>query len=289
MQWDDARIFLAFAREGSFGAAAKRLGVQHSTISRRIHTLEKDLGTPLTERSATGYVLTKEGEEFKRSAMRIEKEILDFEAASAGKDEEIAGRLRVTAIANMASSILMPLFASFTETYPNIELSIEVTNDSVRLADRDADVALRQTNSPQDTLIGTRLTTVASAVYGSKDYCSALKAGKAAEKWVGVDCCDYHRTWTQQACPEGNHAVYVDETSLTVAALKQGLGVGYLPCFLGDDDPALERFRQPQARHNLGLWLLYHQDLRHTKRVTLFGDHMKREIRKISSHFEGEK
>lgn len=126
MQWDDARIFLAFAREGSFGAAAKRLGVQHSTISRRIHTLEKDLGTPLTERSATGYVLTKEGEEFKRSAMRIEKEILDFEAASAGKDEEIAGRLRVTAIANMASSILMPLFASFTETIP-------ISNSALRL------------------------------------------------------------------------------------------------------------------------------------------------------------
>ena len=80
----------------------------------------------------------------------------------------------------------------------------------------------------------------------------------------------------------------VDDTSLTAAASKEGLGVGYLPCFLGDSDPSLVRFRQPEIRHNLGLWLLYHRDLRNTKRVTVFRDHMQREIKALAALFEGD-
>ncbi len=76
MQWDDARIFLTVAREGSISSAAKRLGVQHSTVSRRIRALEQKLATPLVERKASGYVLTEAGEELKQSASRIENELL---------------------------------------------------------------------------------------------------------------------------------------------------------------------------------------------------------------------
>lgn len=287
MDWDDARMFLAFARDGSFSAAAKRLGVQHSTISRRIHALEKDLATPLLERSATGYVLTEAGEQLSESAARMERELLSFEAASSGQSDAPSGELHVTAIANMASTVLMPLFARFNAAYPNIDLRLEVTNNSVRLAERDADVALRQTNTPGETLIGTRLVTVSSAVYGSVDYCAGVAAGRAAEKWVGVDCCDYHRNWTKQAWPQLDHSFCVDDTSLTVAALKEGLGVGFLPCFLGDNDPSLVRFREPEKKHELGLWLLYHRDLKRTKRVTLFRQHMQREIEALSPVFDG--
>lgn len=287
MDWDDARMFLAFAREGSFSAAAKRLGVQHSTISRRIHALEKRLATPLLERSATGYALTEAGKKLTESASRMERELLSFEAASSGQSDAPAGELHVTAIANMASTILMPLFARFNAAYPNIDLRLEVTNNSVRLAQRDADVALRQTNTPGDSLIGTRLVTVASAVYGSTDYCAAVTSGRAAEKWVGVDCCDYHRTWTKQAWPNLDHSFCVDDTSLTVAALKEGLGVGFLPCFLGDSDPSLVRFREPEKKHELGLWLLYHRDLKNTKRVLLFRQHMQREIEPLVEIFDG--
>lgn len=287
MDWDDARMFLAFAREGSFSAAAKRLGVQHSTISRRIHALEKSLATPLLSRSTTGYVLTAAGEQLTVSATKMERELLSFEAASAGQSDAPSGELHVTAIANMASTVLMPLFARFNEAYPSIDLRLEVTNNSVRLAERDADVALRQTNTPGETLIGTRLVTVASAVYGATGYCAAVAAGRAAEKWVGVDCCDYHRNWTKQAWPQLDHSFCVDDTSLTVAALKEGLGVGFLPCFLGDNEPSLARFREPEKKHELGLWLLYHRDLKGTKRVTLFRQHMQREIEALKPVFEG--
>lgn len=287
MDWDDARLFLAFAREGSFTGTAKRLGVQHSTISRRIHALEKSLATPLLSRSATGYVLTDAGDLLAQSAARMEKELLSFEAESTGHSDTPSGELHVTAIANMASTVLMPLFARFSAAYPSIDLRIEVTNKSVRLAERDADVALRQTNTPGETFIGTRLVTVASAVYGSADYCAAVAEGSAAVKWVGVDCCDYHRNWTKQACPQLDHSFCVDDTSLTVAALKEGLGVGFLPCFLGDSEPSLVRFSEPEKKHELGLWLLYHRDLKGTKRVTLFRQYMQRETEALKAVFEG--
>lgn len=287
MNWDDARIFLAFAREGSFGAAAKRLGVQHSTVSRRIHAMENNLATRLVERSAQGYVLTQTGRDLRASALRMEQELLAFEAASAGQSDEATGDLTISAIANMASSLLMPIFARFSEAYPKINLRVDVTNDSVRLSERDADIALRQTNAPGETLIGTRLTTVSSAVYGSVGYCEDLREGTVAERWIGVDCCDYHRNWTKDACPAADHVFCVDETSVTAAALREGLGVGYLPCFMGDSDPALTRFRAPEQKHDLGLWCLYHRDLRDTKRVSLFRAHIKKEIRKIAPLFEG--
>ncbi len=188
---------------------------------------------------------------------------------SAGQSNEISGELRIAAIANMASSVLMPLLVKFNAAYPNINLSVEVTNDSVRLAERDADVALRQTNSPGETLIGTRLATIASAVYGS------------------VDCCEHHRKCTRQAAPQLDPSFCVDDTSVPTAALKEGLGVGYLPCFIGDSEPTLVRFRQPKKQHDLGLWLLYHRDLRGTQRVLLFREHMQREIDKIGRLFEG--
>lgn len=127
------------------------------------------LATPLVERKATGYVLTEAGEELKHSATRIEKKLMSFERADSGQAEDVAGELRVTVIANMASTVLMPYFARFSAAYPKIKLSVQVTNNSVRLAEREADVAIRQTNKPLDTLIGTHLTTVASAVYGARD------------------------------------------------------------------------------------------------------------------------
>jgi DNA-binding transcriptional LysR family regulator len=287
MNWDDARVFLTFTREMSFSGAAKRLGVQHSTISRRIQSLEKQLASNLVERDKSGYRLTPAGEKLQASALRMEQELLSFEAANAGQNDEASGELVVAAVPNMASTILMPIVSGFSRAHPKIELRISVTNDNVRLSQREADIALRQTNSPDETLIGTRLTTVASAVYGEKTYCASVDAGESPERWIGVDCCDYHRTWTRHACPEAKHPLWVDETSLTLAALKEGMGVGYLPCFIGDSDSALARFREPEIKHNLGLWLLYHRDLRDTKRVLLFREYVTREIQKVAALFEG--
>ncbi|MBL1404340.1 MAG: LysR family transcriptional regulator [Rhizobiales bacterium] len=288
MQWDDIRIFLAIARAGSISGAAKRLSVQHSTVSRRLRSLEERLGSRLIERKKSGYELTETGEELQLTASKIEIEILGFEEAKGGEDANEAGVLHVSAINNMASTILMPLFTSFSKLYPKIELHIDVSNKFVKLAERDADIAIRLTNSPPDTLFGTNLATVASAVYAEKSYCKQLHSGQVHEKWLGIECCGFHTSWTKESCPDKTHNMYVDDTLLTLAALKEGAGLAYLPCFMGDREPSLERYQSPKKQHNLGLWLVYHGDLRRTKRVRLFREFIQREIQGLVPLLEGE-
>jgi len=289
MQWDDLRIFLAVAREGSISGGAKRLGVQHSTVSRRLRSLEEKLATRLLERKKSGYELTEAGEDLKLTAIKIEAEVLGFEASRSGQDDAAAGELRVSAINNMASTVLMPMFARFSAQHPKIELHVQVSNKFVSLAERDADIAIRLTNAPVDTLFGTRLATVASAVYGSRDYCGRLQKGVADELWIGVECCGFHVAWTKAACPQPAHQLFVDDTLLTLAALKEGAGLAYLPCFMGDGDSELMRFAQPDPEHDLGLWLVYHGDLRRTQRVKAFREHMRREVAAMAPLFEGQR
>lgn len=287
MHWDDLRVFLAVAREGSISGGAKRLNVQHSTVSRRLLQLEKDLGTRLLERKPSGYELTEAGEELKRSASRMELEFLDCEGALGRQDSQLCGDLHVTAVNNMASSILMPMFARFSAEHPGIKLHIEVSNKYVSLADRQADIAIRLTNTPLDTLIGSRLTTVASTVYGSRYYIDKIKNSDESPRWLGVDCCDFHHNWTHKACPDHDHQFFVDDTLLTVSALEQGLGLAYLPCFMGDSNPQLTRFSAPESEFDLGLWLLYHPDLRRTRRILAFREHMLTEVVAQTALFEG--
>jgi len=287
MNWDDMRLFLAVARNGSISGAAKHLGVQHSTVSRRMRSLEDTLGTRLIERKKYGYELTVSGENIKQSALRIEREMLAVDEALLGKDTRLAGSLRVTAINNMASSVLMPMFARFSQQHPQVDLHIIVSNMDVSLAQREADIAIRLTNSPTDTLIGTRLLTVASTIYGSRQYLKEIKQQAVEPKWIGVNCCVFHKSWTRQRCHQQSHHFYSDDTLLTLAAIKEGLGISFLPCFLGDADPLLERYRKPDEQHDLGLWILLHPDLKKTARVLAFRDHMIKCVQERKKLFEG--
>lgn len=287
MKWDDLRLFLAVARMGSISGAAKQLGVQHSTVSRRMRHLEEQLGARLIERKKNGYELTQAGKNVKEAAVRMESEVLGVDGAVLGKDTNLVGSLQVTAINNMASSILMPMFASFNRAHPNVELHIVVSNLDASLSQREADVAIRLTNSPTDTLIGKRIVTVASTIYGNHSTIERTRIDAREPKWIGVECCTFHKTWTKQTCQEQTHNFYSDDTLLTLAALREGLGVSFLPCFMGDKDPLLERYCDPKHAHDLGLWILIHPDLKRTARVLAFRDHMANAIQEKSDLFEG--
>ena len=190
MNWDDMKLFLAVARTGSISGGAKQLGVQHSTVSRRLRSLEEKLGARLIERKKSGYELTLAGENVKQSAIRIEREMLGVDEALLGKDTTLVGPLRVTAINNMASSVLMPMFAQFSELHPQVDLHIIVSNMDASLAQREADIAIRLTNTPTDTLIGKRLLTVASTIYGSHKYIKKIRQQKAEPQmaWCELLC-----------------------------------------------------------------------------------------------------
>jgi len=279
MNWDDLRLFLAVAREGSISGGARKLGVQHSTVSRRMRALEKKMGVRLIERKKSGYELTPAGESLKAAACKMEHEVLEVDGNLGGRDTRLSGELRVTAINSMASSILMPLFAGFSRRYPDVDLHVLASNKNINLVERDADVAMRLTNTPNDALIGTHLATVATTIYASRDYLTRLQAAGNKPQWLGVSCCGFHQTWTKKSSGGQRHNFFVDDTLLTVAALKQGLGIAFLPCFTGDREPELVRFCPPDPQLNLGLWLLFHPDLKRTSRVLSFRDYIIEQIK----------
>lgn len=287
MNWDDLRLFLAVARTGSISGAAKQLGVQHSTISRRMRQFEEKLGTRLIERKSGRYELTQAGENVKEASDRIEREVLGVDGALHGEDTQLVGPLKVAALNNMASSILMPMFASFNRKRPQVELRIIVANIDASLSQREADVAIRLTNTPTETLIGKRIVTVASSIYGSRSYLQQLRKQGGEPKWIGVECCGFHKSWTKQLTAGQSHNFYSDDTQLTLAAIREGMGVSILPCFMGDTDPLLERYCDPDPAHNLGLWVLLHPDLKRTARVLAFRDHMVQAIKEKKALFAG--
>ncbi len=287
MNWDDLRIFLAVARSGSISSGAKQLGLQHSTVSRRIRKLAQELEVRLFDRVPSGYELTPAGEKLARAAERMEREVLAVDGTLAGTDLRPAGLLRVTAIDNMATTILMPMFAGFSREYPEVTLRLLIANSDISLARREADVAIRLTNTPPDTLVGKRVATVSSAVYGCREYLDRVEKEGKDPQWLGVECCSVHRTWTRQQCHGQSHRFIVDDTLLSQAALREGLGVSILPCFMGDADPALVRYGGACPGWDLGLWVLLHPDLRRTTRVRMFRDYMSKALASQAEAFAG--
>jgi DNA-binding transcriptional LysR family regulator len=229
VNWDDLRLFLAVARSGSISGAARQLDLQHSTLSRRMRNLEQGLGVRLFDKVPSGYALTTAGESLLEAATRMEREVLLVDGVLSGTDLQLSGPLRVTAIDNMATTVLMPMFTGFSRQYPGVTLHLTVSNNDLSLAQREADVAIRPTNTPPETLIGKRVLTVASASYGSPEYIQQLRTDGSEPQWLGVECCVFHKSWTRQVWGDRLHRFYVDDTLLTQAALREGVGVIALP------------------------------------------------------------
>jgi DNA-binding transcriptional LysR family regulator len=287
MKWDDLKIVLAVSRSGTMSGAAKLLNVQHSTVSRRIKALERQLGTNLVRRNKGSYELTQAGQKLTDTAIRVEKEITSVDGTLLKDDDPLKGVLRVTTIDSLASTILMPMFGAFSKAYSQIELHVMVSSETVNLTNREADVAIRLSNAPPNTLIGKRVATVASTVYGCADYLDEVEAGKSDLKWLGVSCCGFHESWTRETSGSGKHAFNSDKALLTISALREGLGISYLACHIGDAEPTLRRYCEPESRFDLGLWLLIHPESRSNIRVMTFRDFMIREIQAQQHHFAG--
>ncbi|HEU5339004.1 MAG TPA: LysR family transcriptional regulator [Sulfuricaulis sp.] len=287
MNWDDLRIFLAVARMSSVSGAARYLGVQHSTVSRRLRQLEKRLGTRLFEKKRTGYELTAAGEDLKQASMNMEREALAVDGALRGQDKNLAGSLRVTAVNIMAAAVLAPIFSRFNAAHPEIELQILVCNSDISLAERQADVALRVTNDPVETLMGKKIATIASTVYGGRKYLADLRKHDAPPKWIGMTCCGYHKHWTSKLSGGEPHQVIVDDPIMTQQMLKQNMGLAVLPCYMADPDPLLERYTDPIPEMDMGLWFLFHSDLKRTERIHVFRDFLIKEIEGVRDLLEG--
>ncbi|MCL5777237.1 LysR family transcriptional regulator [Limibaculum sp. FT325] len=187
--WDDLRFVLAAAREGGFSGAARALGVNHATVSRRIAGLEARLGVRLFDRLPRGIVPTAAGERALETARRAEAEMLGLAQDLAGRDRALAGPLTVTAPQLLIAVHLAGVFAAYGARHPGVELTVNASNVPLNLHRREADVAIRVSNAPEDTLVGRRASGQRRAFYLARGYLDAHRAAiEAPGAETGLDC-----------------------------------------------------------------------------------------------------
>jgi len=275
--WDDFRTVLAVCREGTLSGAARALGVNHSTVFRRINALEEKLDVRLFERLPEGYAMTEAGESVREAGERIENEVLGLSRRLVGRDLGLHGSLRVTAPDAFAIKLLMPLLARFARQYPDIRLELSLGNNYLDLTRREADVAVRATVTPPEAAIGRRLCTLATTVYGAGSYLEREPAAQTPGQhaWLMPD--DElaqlpFAGWQRKHFPAARVVFRSNSLSGLFEAVKHGMGVAPLPCFLGDPEPGLQRLVEPPDELASELWLLTHPDLRRTARVRALMD-----------------
>ncbi len=294
LAWDDLRLIKSIAEVRSLPAAAELLGINHSTVFRRLGQLEEVLDTKLFERHRSGYTLTAVGEEMVALAQRVDDEITAFTRKLVGREIAPAGELRVTTNDSLLIHLLTPLFARFHRQCHDVRLDVVLANQELNLSKRDADVAIRATDNPPENLVGRRAATIAWALYGSRaafPEAPELTADSLHDHdWVSLG--DNFATIKavkfihEHVAPE--RVVYKVNTVLGSAeAIEQGFGIGHLPCFIGDARPGLVRLEAPIPEFATGLWLLTHPDLRHSPRVRVFLDFLAAEIAKQRRLIEG--
>lgn len=290
MDWDDLRLVLAVAEAGSLSGAARRLRVTHSTVFRRLSAIEAGLGVRLFERFRDGYSVTPAGEAAAALAARFTDDFVALERRLSGQDLRPSGTVRITTTDTICP-LLMRHVPALRVTHPEILLEISVSNAMANLTRREADIAVRPSPEPPETLVGRRIATLAHAVYGSPSYLSAHGDEPLDFDWIGLD--DTLATtligrWMREHVRQARIGLRVDALVALKQAACAGLGVALLPCYLGEEEAQLRRARVttvPDPRS--ALWLLTHGDLRRTARVRAVVDFLAKALGSDRALFEG--
>jgi DNA-binding transcriptional LysR family regulator len=272
----------AVARGGSVRAAAERLGVNHSTVLRRIAQLEERLGAQMFEKLPSGYRLTDVGEEVLEFAEQMEASSNQLETRVFGRDQSVRGRLRVTLAPTLATHLLMPDFADFARLHPEIEMEILPSDAPVNLTNRQADVAIRvvyDRNALPTNLHGQKGPELFGGVYMSRDLLAAWRAGTSDRaRWIvkhnyGIP------NWAREGEFRTTEVPFrTTDAGAQIVAVRQGLGITTLPCFVGDAEPLLVRVPGTTLHMHGTLWLLTQGETRKTKRVRLFTEFVSRRL-----------
>jgi DNA-binding transcriptional LysR family regulator len=284
MDWDDYQYFLAVASGGSVSAAARRLGQSHSTVIRRLDKLEGALDVRLFERFQSGYVLTPTGEELLALLGPIDEGMQDVARKIAGRDAALQGSIRVTTTDTLLGALVLPAVAAFRLAYPGVQIQLTIDNRFVNLSRRDADVAIRPSNTPPDNLVGRKLGSLRTAPYAAQAYLDRREesgGGWDSYDWVAPDEALGHlrqAAWLRQHVPPERQVASVDSLLGMAGAVEAGIGAGMLLCLLADGRPGLVQLAPPDAPLDTELWILSHPDLRRVKRIRAFTDFMYEEL-----------
>lgn len=289
LNWDDLRLLQLIAGHGGLAKAAGAGGPSHATLFRRLRALEQRLDLRLFERLRGGYVPTRAGAELVELSRRMARELRVVTEGLRGREAWPGGLLRLSAADTWMQELLPPLLASY-QAKNQVQLQVRSGNALLDVQQGETDVALRSGGPPPEPLVGRRLAKVEATVYASRQLGGVSDKTLDLHPWVGVDDDLAHLASARWLEAEGlGRQVAVRTNSLTHVRqlVRAGMGLGALPCYLGDADPALRRVFDPPREWRSELWLLTRVELRQVPRVKRLFEHLYEGTRPLLPLIEG--
>ncbi|WP_320823024.1 LysR family transcriptional regulator [Reinekea sp.] len=277
MDWNDLKYLIAVSDKGSLKTAAKHLGVNHTTVWRKMQSLEAQLDCQLFTASRSGYRLTEAGEAILADARRMESLADSIRFQSQARLTEIRGLIRLTAPGEIAFGFLPKIIAEFQVTYPRVEFEILEETRSLNISNREADIAIRATSEIPDNLIGRKIRDIPWALFASKEFVKQHKVqfGEGEYSIDGLPVIPYRlfdspaARWFNEKTLHNPRPVATNRIKGAYQYALNHMGIALLPYMLAE--PLVELYRLPD-NYNSQLWLLANKDLRNTARIKTFWD-----------------
>lgn len=301
IDWGDLRFVLAIARSGSALGAAKALGVNQTTVTRRMAELETTLGAALFERRQSGYHLTALGQRVAQAAARVEDEVSGLVNSICADHRELTGRVRVTTPEMLANLLITPWLRTFRKEHPAITVELIADDRHLDLARGEADVALRATIRRPEPLQGAgivarKLARVGWSIYCSRSYAEENGVPETLEALdghpiVALDESMAHLPGPQLLARMAAHSrISARSNNLTnlVLTLKAVQGIATLPCIGGDADPELVRCLPPIPELESDLFLVVREEVKSSPHVRAFADSIAVHIKASRARLAGE-
>ncbi|MBN3781385.1 LysR family transcriptional regulator [Burkholderia sp. Ac-20345] len=268
---NDLRLVAAIHETGSLSGAARRLGLNHATVFRRITAVESSLGVRLFDRQRGRYSATAAGEELAMAGAEIDALATKSLQLVAGQDMRPSGIVRIATTESFVDNVLPPILRKCRTAYPDIRFDILSSNMMHDLSRGEADIAIRPAQRAPENLIAKKIGDLVFAVYGSRTYLNESPATDwQTHNWIALEGTQsQHRvlTWMEKLQPP-ERVAFVFSTFISMcAACARGLGLAVLPCFLADSRPELVKLATLPEDCWSQIWLLVHPDRYRTTRV----------------------
>ncbi len=284
MEWSDVRIFLAVARAGTLGGAARSLRLSHPTVGRRLRALEDATGQTLFQRTADGFVLTEEGSAILTLAEQMEEGALAVERRLAGQEQNLCGALRIASADWFGAYVLPPIIADFLATYPGVDVEILTGTRLFSLAQRESDIAFRIVPFDTSDIVQRRLARLNYGVYIAADAPDPVFGDGAGFRLITHDTSTGQFpdiAWLIESFPNAVPVMRSNNRNVQARMCRQGVGIAVLPRAVGSQIHGLRLLELPSAPPSRDIWMGYHRDLRHLRRLRAFIDVVETHVRQV--------
>lgn len=287
MDWDGLRFFLAVARTSKVSEAGRRLGVEHSTVARRIRQLEHDMGTVLFDKSRRyGYTLTEAGRNLLQHADKMESELLHAQQVISVSEEDLTGNIRVAATEGFGVYMLTPLAVEFQNQYPKTSLEIMPFQRFVDQSRREADIFITIDRPLRGNYVYRLLSEYMLRLYAAPQYLKRHPPIKTPNDLAEHRFIDYvdefiisdELKYLSGVIPDANVVLKSNSLVAQLHACMAGQAMAVLPCFMAHQHPSLQVVLPDEVAIKRSFWMLYHEDLRQLKRIELFTNFLKNKL-----------